>query len=180
MPLSGKGTKEGRAEELSPELLIDFEGGQFNIVPAEHMRGEKLASMIYVRVRVQNKGGAVAKGCRVYLTALNEVYPGGIVATALDDSKVLEWAGYHFSPMDIPPEGVAYADVVRISKHDRGWLFSVEKLFAHQKKLQDYGGTYRFRVMVVAENAVKSSCEFDVTYNGDWHSLRAMPVTTSL
>jgi len=173
--LTGEGTNESGEHEPKPELLIDFEDGPSNIVPAEHKRGDKLASMIYVRVRVQNKGSAIAKGCRVYLTELKEVSPGGTAATALDDSKVLAWAGYHFSPLDIPPEGVFYADVVRFSKDDRGWLFSVEKLLAHQQKLKDYVGTYRFRVMVVAENAARSFCEFDVTYNGDWHSLQAMP-----
>jgi hypothetical protein len=134
--------------------------------------------MIYVRVRVQNRGTGIAKTCQVYLISLKEVLPGGnIVPTALDDSKALAWAGWKFSPMDVPPGATCYADVVRVSKDDSGWLFSVEQLFASQQELKNYRGTYRFTVMVVGDNASKSSCEFDVTYNGDWHSLRAVPVT---
>jgi hypothetical protein len=182
-PLSlGKAENGDKSELLRPQLLIDFDGTESNIVHAEHMQGDKPVSMIYVRVRVKNEGSAIAKGCRVYLTELKEVYPGGSThSTALDDSKVLAWAGWDFSPKDVPPGVVCYADVVRVSKHDRGWLFSIQgKLFAHQQNLKDYVGTYRFRVMVTAENAaVGPSCEFDVIYNGDWHSLRAMPVTNT-
>jgi hypothetical protein len=174
-------TEKGEKNGLGPKLVIDFEGNEANIVHAEYMQGEKPVSMIYVRVRVENKGGAVAKGCRVYLTALKELLLGGsTIPTVMDDAKVLAWAGWNFSPIDVPPDvGSFYADVVRVSKHDRGWLFSVEKLLAHQQKLKEYVGTYRFRVTVTAENAPASSCEVDVTYNGDWHSLRAAPVANA-
>jgi hypothetical protein len=171
-----------QSAELKPELLIDFEGNDYNIVHAQHNQGQKVVSLIYVRVRVQNKGTAVAKNCRVYLTGLKEVHPGGsTTAATLEDSKVLAWAGWKFVPTDIPPgDGKLYADVVRVSKDERGWLFSVESLFAHQQKLKDYVGTYRFSVMAVADNGASSSCEFDVNYNGDWHNLRATPVARGL
>jgi hypothetical protein len=165
---------------LGPNLFIDFLGDETNITHAQHKWGEKLVSLVYVRVRVRNTGGAVAKGCVVYLTELKEMHPGGsTVPTAIEDSKVLPWAGWHFSPKNVPPDGTYYADVVRISKDERGWLFCEGDKQGYQQRLKDYLGTYRFRVMVVDENTSKASCEIDVTYNGDWHNLRATSVTTS-
>ena len=163
-----------------PKLILDFEGGNSNIVHDERKEGEKLLSFIYVRVRVRNKGRHTAKGCRVFLTGLKEVLPGGnILPTALDDSKVLAWAGWHFSPIDVPSGVEFYVDVMRVSKHDRGWLFSVEKLFSSQQNLKNYAGTYRFHLMVSGDNAAPAHCEIDVTYNGDWHGLRAVAVKPS-
>jgi hypothetical protein len=169
--------REEASRSIFPRLVIDFEGTASNIVHTEHMRGATLASMIYVRVRVQNKGSSVANTCRVYLIGLKEVYPGGgMLPTALDDTKILAWAGWTFTPIDVPPDGVFFADVVRISKHEPGWLLCVDNILATQQKLKDYVGTYRFRIMVAADNAEYSFFELDVYYNGDWHSLRAIPV----
>ena len=158
-----------------PRLLIDFEGGASNIVHTEHERNGKLEAFIYVRARVRNVGRSTAKGCRVFLKQLEEVLPAGqTMQTTLDDSKVLAWAGWSFVPVDVPTDVEFYVDIVRVSKADPGWLFSVEKLFATQQRLKDYVGNYRFHLMATAENASHAHCAVDVVYNGDWHSLRAV------
>jgi hypothetical protein len=160
-----------------PRFLIDFEGGTSNIVHAEHERDSKPGAFIYVRARVRNVGRHTAKGCRVFLRKLEEVLPGGqTLQTTWDDSKVLAWAGWSFVPVDVPAGVEFYVDIVRVSKADRGWLFSVEKLFATQQGLKDYVGTYRFHLMATAENASPAYCTIDVVYNGDWHSLRSVAV----
>jgi hypothetical protein len=160
-----------------PKLVIDFEGGQSNIVHNQEKNNGKMVSLIYVRARVRNEGRHTAKGCRIFLTNLKEVFAGGkTLSTALDDSKVLSWATAGFSAVDVPSGTQFYVDVVRISKHASGWLFSVEKLLSSQQSLKDYVGTYRFRLMATADNAASAFCDIDVSYNGDWHNLRAWQV----
>jgi hypothetical protein len=111
----------------------------------------------------------------VFLVALNEVHPSGkTTPAALHDSLMLAWAGYHFEPRDVPRGLWFFADVIRVSKHQSEWVFSVDKLFAQHFHLKDYRGTYRFHLMVTGDNTTPATCEVDVTYDGDWHSLRAL------
>lgn len=162
-------------EHLSrPKLAIDFEGSQANIDTAEYKDGESTVSEIYIRARIRNTGQRPARGCRVFIVGLTEVHASGTIPTSFHDAKQIAWAGYDFSPVDVPRGVNFYADVLRISKNRAGWLFSVRRLFASQMQLKDYRGTYRFRLMVTADNAEPVGCEIDVTYDGDWHSLRAI------
>jgi hypothetical protein len=157
-----------------PKVVIDFQGTEANQVTSEYKIGEKVVSEIYIRARVRNTGHHVAKSCRVFVAALTEVHASGTTPTSLKDAKQLAWAGYDFSPLDVPRGVDFYVDVVRVSKSDPGWLFSVQKLFASQTQLKAYRGTYRFRLLVTADNADPAACEIDVVYDGDWHNLRAM------
>lgn len=158
-----------------PKLLIDFEGGNANIVHSTHDEGGQSKAFIYVRARVRNKGRHTAKGCRVFLRTLEEVLPGGTtLPTAWNDSMPLAWAGRKFVPVDVPVGVEFYVDIVRISKADRGWLFSVEQDFASQQDLKKYIGTYRFHLIATADNTSPSICTVDVVYNGDWSSLRGV------
>jgi hypothetical protein len=151
-----------------PKLQIDYEGTDANKVETDNE--------IYIRARVRNAGRRTAKGARVFLTSLKEVQPSGtILPTSLYDSKPLAWSGWTFAPRDIPPASRVhfYVDLTRVSKHEQGWLFSVEQLFASQTALQKYSGTYRFQLTLTADNAKPATCEIDVTYKQDWNSLRA-------
>jgi len=157
-----------------PRLSIDFEGGSANLTAAEYMRGDKRIAELYVRVRIRNKGKRIGTSCRVFLTRLLEVQPSGATVAKFYDARQLAWAGYEFSARDIPRGVDFYVDVVRISKHESGWLFGVEKLFASELELLRYRGTYRFQLLVTADNAKPAACAVDVSYDGDWHGLRAL------
>ena len=151
-----------------PKLQIDYEGTRVNKAETDNE--------IYIRARVRNSGRRTAKGARVFLTSLSEVQPTGILhPTSLHDSKPLAWSGWTFAPRDIPPASRVhfYIDLMRVSKHEPGRLFSVEQLFASQTALQKYSGTYRFQLTLTADNAKPATCEIDVTYKQDWNSLRA-------
>jgi hypothetical protein len=85
-----------------------------------------------------------------------------------------------YAPRHTPAPGVHfYVDLMRVSKHQPGWLFCVEKLLASQAGLKDYSGTYRFQLTLTDDNAEAATCEVDVTYAKDWHNLRAVPVPKS-
>jgi hypothetical protein len=161
-----------------PKLEIDFEGTPgANIVDAHYKRKDGTdVDDIYIRVRVRNLGQRTAKGSRVFLTTLQEVQPTGATITEIYDSLSLPWAGWAFEPRDIPPGVSFYADLMRVSRHTEGWIFSAEKKFAIKAALEQYSGTYRFRVTTTADNAAPAICEVDVTYKQDWHTLKAVAV----
>lgn len=163
---------------LAPKLSIDYEGTPANKTEAHYARDGVAVNEIYIRVRVRNLGKQTAKGARVFLTDLHEVHNG--VATPKSfvwDSLQLAWSGWKFEPLDVPQGVSFYADVMRVSKDKSGWLLWFQKsTLADDVDLAHYSGTLRFQVTVTADNATPASCEVDVTYNQDWHSLRALQV----
>jgi hypothetical protein len=54
----------------------------------------------------------------------------------------LAWSGWKFEPRDIPPapDVCFYVDLIRVSKHDSGWIFSVENLPASHAALKKVQG----------------------------------------
>lgn len=171
------GAIELAAEDAQPKLAVDYEGTEANRVDVHYKENQTDIDEIYIRVRVRNLGTRTAKGARVFLTSLREVQNSGATTpTALYDSLALAWAGWGFEPRDIPKGICFYADLMRVSKNTPGWLLSVERTFASHAPMANYSGTYRFQVTVTADNAAPAICEVDVTYNQDWHSLRAVAV----
>lgn len=161
-----------------PVLEIDFGGDDSYIVETtEHSSDGRDASYLYIRVRVRNTGRQVAKGCRVFLARLEEVHPSGqTTRTAFHDSRQLAWAGLRFVPVDLPRGLEFYADVLRVSKDAPGWDISVHHLFASERSLKGYKGTYRFHLVATCDNSEPARCVVDVSYAGDWHNLRAVAV----
>ncbi len=163
-----------------PRLQIDYKGVEgANKVEVDYRKPDhQHIAEIYVRARVQNAGKRPAKNCLVYLTALTEVHPSGTTTpTSFHDPMPLTWAGYDFSPRGIPRGVPFYVDLMRVSKHQSGWLISVEKLLGSQGNLTAYRGTYRFQLTATADNADPFVYEIDVSYNGDWNNLRAVAHT---
>jgi hypothetical protein len=73
-----------------PQLKIDYQGAEENIVTVESTRGDGQTSTdIWIRARVQNTGGLRAKACQVFLTSLHKVRADGSTSAVLRDSKVL-------------------------------------------------------------------------------------------
>jgi hypothetical protein len=163
-----------RDHHVRPKLVIDFEGTAANMEEVEYKDGDRVASEIYIRARVRNTGRQVAKRCRIFVASLAEVHPSGVMPTRLHDAKQLAWAGYDFSPLDVPPGVDFYADIARVSKDNPGITLSVQRLFASQAGIRNYRGIYRFRLLATADNADPSECAIDVSYDGDWHNLRAL------
>jgi hypothetical protein len=160
---------------VRPELKLDFEGKRdCNIVDAERTDAGKKLSELYIRARLRNTGKRPAKNCLVFLTRIEEVQPSGTTLAPFHDASPVSWAGWNFSPRTVPRGVDFYCDVMKVSKDDSGWHMTVEKLFSDRKKLSDYRGTYRFHLLATADNAEPESYEIDVTYDGDWHNLRAI------
>jgi len=158
-----------------PKLQLDYKAVKgANEVEAEYTKEGNQVADIYVRARVRNTGKRVARSCCVFLTSLEEVQPSGTTPTVFHDAMQLAWAGSQFVPRDVPRGVEFYVDILRVSKHSSGWSFSVQKLFANQAKLKDFRGTYRFHLLATADNALPARLAVDVSYNGDWHNLRAI------
>jgi hypothetical protein len=167
-----------KALASTPILDVDYEGTPANKTEAHYTRDGVKVDEIYIRVRVRNLGTGTAKGVRVFLTDLHEVHNGVTTPTSLVwDSLQLAWAGWKFDAQDVPEAVSFYADVMRVSKQNSGWLLSVQKVrLANDADLDHYSGTLRFQITVTADNAPPTTCEIHVTYNKDWHSLRAVQV----
>jgi hypothetical protein len=92
---------------------------------------------------------------------------------------VLAWAGWNFDPRDIlPAPGVCFnVDLMRVSKHEPGWNFSVKRLFGNEAEIKNYSGTYRCQLTLTADDAKPAICKIDVTYEQDWQNLRAIETT---
>jgi hypothetical protein len=164
----------GKAEARETSLQIDYEGSAANKIETN--------TDVFIRARARNTGPGTAKNARVLLTSLKEVHPSGATTpTSFHDSKLLPWAGFDFKPRDLPSSPYAhfYVDLMRVSKHEPGWIFCVQQVFASQSNLKDYKGTYRFNLTLTADNAKPVTFEVDVTYFGDWHNLRAVAVPRS-
>jgi|GEM_PF-3057415 len=162
-----------------PKLEIDYEGTAANKV---EIISEKIDGIdpgaIFIRARVRNTGRRTAKGTREFLASLQEVISQEqLLQTSFHDAKPLAWAGWDFKPRDIPPAPNVhfYVDLTSVLKKQSGWRFSVENgLFAGQTSLTSYRGTYRFHLIATANNAEPATCAVDVSYDMDWHNLRAV------
>lgn len=112
---------------------------------------ELLQSSSIVADRLRNVGRQPAKNCLVFLTGIEEVHPSGTTVAPFYDAAPISWAGWGFSPRDVPQGVKFYCDTFRISKDDAGWLMSAEKTLSGQAKLKAYRGTYRFRLLATAD-----------------------------
>jgi hypothetical protein len=157
-----------------PVLKIDFDStSPATKVENEYLAGNETKQEVYVRARVRNVGQRPAMNCRVYLTKLSEVNGKHLGNTVFYDAMPVSWAGWDFDSRVLPKDADFYVDVMRVSKHDPGWMLSVKKLFASHEKLKKYRGTYRFHLLATADNAAAANHTVDVAYDGDWHNLRA-------
>jgi hypothetical protein len=112
-----------------------------------------------------------------FLVGITEIKDGSVHATDFHDSVELAWPGWprDFAPRPIPKGIRAYVDVVSVRKNESGWRFQVKQSFSSQKTLKDYKGTYRLKILATSENAEPCEISIDVSYDQDWHSLRASP-----
>jgi hypothetical protein len=158
-----------------PILQIDYAGPDANKVDGDRWKDGKQILEVYIRARIRNIGRLPAKNCLVYLTDLRAVQVSGTTPTSFHDPSPLGWAGWRFTPRDIPRDIPFYVDIMRVSKETPGWLISVQQLFDNQEKLKYYSGTYRFELTATADNAEPVKFSIDVTYAKDWNGLRAVP-----
>jgi hypothetical protein len=135
---------------------------------------------ILIRVKVLNRGWRTAKNCRVYLIDLHEVHGGKPKSAAFHDSLPLPWAGWDFNPRDIPRGVRGFIDVVRFRKDVQAWNFTFQVFAGDRDALNNFAGTYRFRIAATADNASPAIREIDVDYRKDWNNLRAWSVTKTL
>jgi hypothetical protein len=162
-----------------PRLAVDYANDDGHLCSFDKKNWEdKDISAVYVRIKVMNEGRRVARGCRVFLTGLEEVHPSGeTTQTSLHEALVLGWPKRDFEPRDIPRGVPFYADVVAVSKHGGDWNICVKEMYANHDQLPKYRGTYRFHVVVTGDEAEPVRCTVDATYDGDWHNFRAIPIT---
>ena len=165
-----------RQKLTKPKLTLDYAGDSANKIESSFEINGKQVTEIFVRARLRNTGLRVARDCRVYLVGIGEVDHTSIHETNFHNSMVLAWPGWpqDFTSRVIPKGIEAYVNVVSVRKNEAGWRFHVNNIFASQQELKNYTGTYRLTLLATADNADPVELKIDVTYNQDWHSLRAV------
>lgn len=128
---------------------------------------------INLRASVRNRGIRPASNCKVFVSSLVSLQISGTTLTGFKDSRQAPWAGWSFEARTIHQGVVFYMDFVRVSKDVPEWKFPFERTMAQDKALQGYRGTYRFRLVAVADNAKPDYLDIDVKYEGDWRHLQA-------
>lgn len=129
---------------------------------------------VFVRFSVQNINQRhVAKNCRAYLVELHKISNAKVISENLiSDTFQLPWPNDDFEPRDTPAIVKHYVDLVRFSKHEPGWKFMTKPaLYSSLATLADHRGTYRFKVVVAADDAEPKTTKICVDYNGDWHNV---------
>ena len=171
-----------RLEEwlFRPRLVVEFIENETGFrTEGKWKRNDIEFSEIYIRARVRNRRGRLAKQCRPYLVKLEKVDTAGrVTPTAFADSFVLRWPGPRrdYAARDLPRDVNQFFDVVGILRNEPGWRFTFEEKFTEHAELADYRGTYRFTVLVVGDCVTPGSCKIDITYHGDPDNLDAAPV----
>jgi hypothetical protein len=64
-------------------------------------------------------------------------------------------------------------DAVRFRKDVSAWNFTFLVFSGNRAALDGFSGIYRFRLAATADNAAPAYCEIDVSYQKDWHNVRA-------
>ena len=166
-----------------PVLTLDFQdssahGPRSPYMPDTHWHEDgELRPWLVVRAKVANTGRSSAKGCRVFLLALNEIHEGKITPSDFQNPMALPWPGWDFESRDMPQQVSSYVDVVRFRKDVGLWNFPFRNYPGDLRLLDGYTGTYRFQVIFTADNAESVACTIDVEYRKDWNGLRAWRVT---
>lgn len=167
--------QDRRDKRDQPRLKLDFNPATDKFETA--WTGEHPFDGVILRASVRNEGTAAALNCRVFLVAVSEVQASGHTGIDIKDSRQVSWAGWNFNSKVIPREVRFYVDLVRFRKESSGWDFPFEPRLNQDQPLKDYKGTYRFRLVAVADNSEPAFIDVDVEYRGDWHGVRAWKPT---
>ena len=163
--------QDRRDERDRPRLKLDFDPQADSVETG--WPGPHAFEGVILRASLHNEGVTSALNCRVFLTALTGVQNSANTSTAFKESRQTPWAGWHFEPRAVPREVTFYVDFVRVSKQASGWQFIFERESIQDEPLKGYQGTYRFRLVAVADNAEPAYLDIDVDYRGNWKEFRA-------
>ncbi len=130
---------------------------------------------VWMKLRVRNqRKRSVAKNCRVYIVGIYDVRGNRTMQdNQLPDSAQLCWKGGDFEPRDIPHGHSQYADIVRFSKHEPGWIFTLKpNLIEQNDTVRSHRGTFQVAVVATGDGAEADWSKINVDYNGEWHNAR--------
>jgi hypothetical protein len=154
-----------------PQLELEFDPKDDKVEAS--WTGQYAFNGVIFRAKLTNKGRRAARGCRVFVTAINEQHQPASAQTSFRDSRQAPWAGWTFDSRSVPNGINYYTDFLRISKETSGWIFPFERTMEIDHALGEFRGTYQFRLTAVADNAKPISIIIAIVYDGDWHALRA-------
>jgi hypothetical protein len=136
-----------------PQLQLKFRPG--DECHARTSEGQDKHDAIYLRVKVTNAKGAMAKACRAYLTAIEKRNASGAFEnTVYCDSIRLAWAckaeSEKYDGLDLPSKVSQFIDLLSM----RSFGIGLHLQFAANRyqEILRAAGTYRFTVFVSGDN----------------------------
>ena len=160
---------------FGPKLKVEFIEGNTGFVTDTKEKG--LTDAHYVRARVLNIGGQIAKQCRAYLVNFEKWNrsTGKFEPTIYCDSLQLAWSARAntveaYRPVDMPRHVPQFIDIVSTRKTEKDYkvmtdphLYRYEDIFKEQ-------GKFRYTVLVSADNVNPASVKVVFEWSGDWHN----------
>jgi len=160
----------------SPRLNASFEDKlPFRLETQVAVENSQPHDAVYFRIGVRNDGVTNAKSCRGFLLGVDEDSGKGLWRpTQYCDNLPLTWAyrskGDSEQGIDIPRGVNQFLDVFSISESVTGFkpLTSAQTRKADAHDRFKAPGMFRFRILVVAENAKSQFFGLCLEWKGDW------------
>ena len=169
-----------------PVLHLHFGDTDDYIAPSPRQADGKIVDdSIYLRVGVTNSSTAVAKGCRAYITKIEERHSttGGFYQATFSDSLRLFWAckptrDEKLAAIDIPKGVRQFVDVLfAASSQPNVFTPCVEFTPLRYSELIGKAGTFRLTVMVAGDELLPAELKLIFTWKGQWNTFTATQET---
>jgi hypothetical protein len=133
----------------------------------------------YVRIKVINDAGPLAKECRAYLVGIEKKQTNGTFEpTIYCDSIPLAWSCREekaYEPIDLPNGVAQFIDVVSVRNISDKYQLEIRPLPQRYVGFLQDRGTFRFTVQVSGENVKPVFIRVQFTWNGEWDNYHAQP-----
>jgi hypothetical protein len=126
----------------------------------------------YVRVRVTNTSGSLAKNCRAYLVNIEQLgHSGQWEATVYCESMQLAWSGRGdgaYTAVDLPKNVPHFIDVVSMREKSATFQLEIKVLLKRYEAMLSTPGQYRFTILVSGENVTLKKLRLSLKWAGAW------------
>ena len=168
---------------LGPRLEVMYKEEE-RYMPITEVPGRlpgRLYPAKYLRVRVENTGRRVAKGCKAYLVKLEEIVNSEPQPTFYQDTFRLRWAYEQQDELhegiDIPPGIFIFFDVLSCKHQEDKDMTIIQVSKFSIKKFRNkikFNKSYRFTILVASEETEPEQISLTVKMGETWRDFRVI------
>jgi hypothetical protein len=158
---------------LRPALVLEFGNTAHYVTPTPEQGPGGEHQAIFFRVKVTNRKPALAKGCRVFLTNIEQQDSTGSFVTSTDycESLQLGWAVRNepFEAVDVPRGVPFFVDVISTRSIDRIFRPQIPLFALRYVQLFQTPGTYRLTIVASGDDVKPATLRLVVKWTGEWN-----------